>query len=256
MNEREALLRAVLEAPDDDAPRLVYADWLEEHGEAERAEFIRVDCALAAVGHPPKGCRDLDCPCYPLLLHKRDLAATERSGVPNSRRWAYYFRPGDDWSFRRGFIETVELGCDDFIARAGLLFRWHPIREVQLIGRRPSASEDPFLHFWNAGPTGFTRISAKYYTALFWENGGSGWVEHSSRPEQLPEALFRRLEVTWDADWQQERCRRSGRSPEVCFYCPSAETGSAALSRACVAYGRELAGLPPLPAQVPGGSSP
>ncbi len=42
MTEREALLRAVCEFPDDDTPRLVFADWLQEHGEEERAEFIRV----------------------------------------------------------------------------------------------------------------------------------------------------------------------------------------------------------------------
>lgn len=39
------LERAVLAAPDDDLPRLVYADWLDEHGEGERAEFIRIQCA-------------------------------------------------------------------------------------------------------------------------------------------------------------------------------------------------------------------
>jgi uncharacterized protein (TIGR02996 family) len=42
MNEREALLRAVCENPDDDTPRLVFADWLQEHGDEARAEFIRV----------------------------------------------------------------------------------------------------------------------------------------------------------------------------------------------------------------------
>src|SRR5436305_2053272 len=31
-SEADALWAAVLEAPEDDAPRLVYADWLEEHG--------------------------------------------------------------------------------------------------------------------------------------------------------------------------------------------------------------------------------
>jgi uncharacterized protein (TIGR02996 family) len=38
-----ALLAAVIEHPDDDTPRLVYADWLEEHTEqTERAELIRL----------------------------------------------------------------------------------------------------------------------------------------------------------------------------------------------------------------------
>src|SRR5262245_46948004 len=42
MTERDALLRAVCDNPDDDTPRLVFADWLQENGEEERAEFIRL----------------------------------------------------------------------------------------------------------------------------------------------------------------------------------------------------------------------
>jgi uncharacterized protein (TIGR02996 family) len=45
--QQQALGRAISDAPDDDAPRLVYADWLEEHGDPDRAEFIRVQCRLA-----------------------------------------------------------------------------------------------------------------------------------------------------------------------------------------------------------------
>ena len=41
-----AILAAVCAAPDDDTPRLVYADWLQEQGEEARAEFIRVQCEL------------------------------------------------------------------------------------------------------------------------------------------------------------------------------------------------------------------
>src|SRR5262249_15508960 len=43
-----ALLQAVKQQPDDDSPRLVLADWLEEYGdEADRAraEFVRLHCA-------------------------------------------------------------------------------------------------------------------------------------------------------------------------------------------------------------------
>lgn len=46
MNQRDALIRAVCENPDDDLPRLVFADWCEENGELERAEFIRIMCRL------------------------------------------------------------------------------------------------------------------------------------------------------------------------------------------------------------------
>jgi uncharacterized protein (TIGR02996 family) len=39
-------LRAICESPADDAPRLIYADWLDENGDAERAEFIRLQVGL------------------------------------------------------------------------------------------------------------------------------------------------------------------------------------------------------------------
>lgn len=50
--EHEAFLRAIFDAPNDDTPRLVYADFLEENGHAERAELIRVQCRLAAAVRP------------------------------------------------------------------------------------------------------------------------------------------------------------------------------------------------------------
>lgn len=42
MSECAAFINAILDNPDDDTARLVFADWLEEHGEPERAEFIRI----------------------------------------------------------------------------------------------------------------------------------------------------------------------------------------------------------------------
>src|SRR5262245_17450169 len=47
MNDNPQLLQAILDTPDDDGLRLVYADWLEEHGDASRAEFIRVQVERA-----------------------------------------------------------------------------------------------------------------------------------------------------------------------------------------------------------------
>jgi uncharacterized protein (TIGR02996 family) len=45
--DEQAFLTAIAAAPDDEALRLVYADWLEENGRAERGELIRVQVALA-----------------------------------------------------------------------------------------------------------------------------------------------------------------------------------------------------------------
>src|SRR5438477_12991110 len=47
--DRRAFLRAIADAPDDDAPRLLFADWLDEHAKSDadraRAEFVRLSCA-------------------------------------------------------------------------------------------------------------------------------------------------------------------------------------------------------------------
>ena len=46
-----ALEAAIVANAEEDTPRLAYADWLDEHGDADRAEFIRVQCQLAEL--PP-----------------------------------------------------------------------------------------------------------------------------------------------------------------------------------------------------------
>jgi uncharacterized protein (TIGR02996 family) len=45
-DEQRALWAAIRANPDDDTPRLVYADWLQENGDEARAEFIRLQCGL------------------------------------------------------------------------------------------------------------------------------------------------------------------------------------------------------------------
>ncbi len=47
--DHESFLRAIFDAPDDDTPRLVYADFLEDNGELEQAEFIRVHIDMEKV---------------------------------------------------------------------------------------------------------------------------------------------------------------------------------------------------------------
>src|SRR5262245_56371236 len=45
-NEIDGLIRAVIDSPDDDTPRLVCADWYDDHGRPERATLIRAQCEL------------------------------------------------------------------------------------------------------------------------------------------------------------------------------------------------------------------
>jgi uncharacterized protein (TIGR02996 family) len=55
--DEDALLAAIAAAPLDDAPRLVYADWLQEHDEHAKAEYVRTVVKLL---HPPEELADVE----------------------------------------------------------------------------------------------------------------------------------------------------------------------------------------------------
>jgi uncharacterized protein (TIGR02996 family) len=136
MTSDEAFLQAVIEAPDDDAPRLVYADWLEEHGQPERAEFIRVQCQLAKLARGDGGRKGLQ-------VRERNLLAR------HAGQWLGRLqRRLQHWVFRRGFVEQVRLNAQTFVAHADDLFRLGPVRQVTLVGAARqilSVAASPYL---------------------------------------------------------------------------------------------------------------
>jgi uncharacterized protein (TIGR02996 family) len=109
MTDGAALLRAVLADPGDDAPRLVYADWLEENGQPERAEFIRVQCELARKRSPALRRR-----AALLLANHHDALAGPLAA------------PGFRFRFRRGFAiafgHTGLIVADRAVTRSRVLF--------------------------------------------------------------------------------------------------------------------------------------
>ena len=46
MSEEQTFLNAIAASPFDDTPRLVYADWLDEHGEPAKAAYLRLVVSL------------------------------------------------------------------------------------------------------------------------------------------------------------------------------------------------------------------
>src|SRR5262245_33094349 len=108
MDLQAALLDAVLDAPEEDAPRLVLADWLDEHGDEHdrvRAEFIRVQCELARGVADRRRWREL-------RLREREL---------QQRHQAVWLRglwtPEDERlvTFHRGTV-TLVLSLREFLA--------------------------------------------------------------------------------------------------------------------------------------------
>src|SRR5262249_38283509 len=128
---RDALLAAVCEAPDEDAPRLVYADWLEEHGDEDdqaRAEFIRGQIALEgmAADHP-----DRDALRPRRVRLEREHGAGWLAELPD---WAAPLEPQEKVgraaggsAFWRGFLDQVGATVEDWIHGADDLVAAHPI---------------------------------------------------------------------------------------------------------------------------------
>ena len=87
MSAEPALLAAVVARPADDAPRLAYADWLEESGAAEAAARVRALAASASyIAAPPAARMNLPTanPTYYLTAW---LAITFPFKGPISLRW-------------------------------------------------------------------------------------------------------------------------------------------------------------------------
>lgn len=102
-----ALLQAIIDSPDDDSLRLVYADYLEERGEPERATFIRVQVELALLPQADERRASLE-------ARERELLASCKSDWgPDLRELC------DETEFVRGFVGYVRLEDQDFAGRDG-----------------------------------------------------------------------------------------------------------------------------------------
>src|SRR5262245_16095557 len=113
-----AFLRAIWDHPNDDGPRLVYADWLDEQGDP-RGEFIRLQCELARLD-------ESDPRRWPLEGRERFLLSQYGKGWAGPLR-----RFARSWRFRRGFVEDVTLPLAEFLRHGGDLFALAPVRRLR-----------------------------------------------------------------------------------------------------------------------------
>src|SRR5262245_49680602 len=129
MSTESALFQAILDDPDATDRRLVYADWLEDHGDAvrlARAEFIRVQCQLEVT--PPAD------PRFAVLLHREQQLLAEHRRRWNGPLHERLHRAGlvrrvairrggiRRWAYRRGFVEALWLQAEVFLEHTELLF--------------------------------------------------------------------------------------------------------------------------------------
>jgi uncharacterized protein (TIGR02996 family) len=120
MTERDRLLFAIASEPDDDTPRRIFADWLDDHDEPERATFLRTGLELAAL--------DQADPRYPATL-----AAHRRAWRPPSRPWEDHI-PGARVSFHRGMITCAIFDyLSEFAKGDPASFQQVPLEELCLV---------------------------------------------------------------------------------------------------------------------------
>src|SRR5262245_6782880 len=125
MNERQAFLRAIIDEPDDDVVRLVYADWLDEHGDTEadraRAAFIRLQVEAARLD--PYDPRRLDLEGRAEAL----LSAHCEAWLAGLEGWAVNQHIT---SFERGFPFVVRVGVCKLLDRGAELWAAAPFRHL------------------------------------------------------------------------------------------------------------------------------
>ena len=250
--------RAVLLDPSDDLARLAFADACEEAGDIGRAEFVRVQVELDAFpwvhdlrrgeydardGVSPEWQRAFD-------LHDREMRllwagpsqwranwvewcwseSRDENGRPRraDRLGGMIITPhgskglgkdpqscGVDTTrgtvrqvFRRGFVESIALPLAAFMEHAESLFNRHPIVSVTITDKNPSPLSS----------------GAAVWLTCYWLK--------CDTPACLPTPLF----DLPGSEVVETNCKR--------FATP--KLARAALSAACVAYGRKLAKLTPL----------
>ncbi|HJZ93978.1 MAG TPA: TIGR02996 domain-containing protein [Gemmataceae bacterium] len=144
MTEVQVLTRSVLEAPADDAPRLVIADWYEEYGDKDRADFIRIQCEIARL-EPSVikrvGNAHVDRDFFRLSsLREKEEAILGPSVIPARSRFkwlGFSYTAGLGVRFHRGFVDKIALPFDAFWRNATKYFSKQPITQVALSDKWP-----------------------------------------------------------------------------------------------------------------------
>lgn len=113
--DNSRFIAAIRSRPDDDAPRLIYADWLEEQGDV-RGELIRLQCRLARL-QPGDPIRESLLVVEGKLSNECKNRWIELSGI----------RDVNGVHFRRGFVHTLAMPAESFAKQIERIFKTAPL---------------------------------------------------------------------------------------------------------------------------------
>lgn len=124
-------LTAIIEHPEDDGPRIAYANWLKKQGDP-RGEFIHLGCKMAKKKErtPP---------------HNRLRIRIEELLKEYGKEWKGPFEKlGIECDFRRGFIESPDIAVNQFLQKGEKLMEHEPFTSVRLTRFDPRTRRDQF----------------------------------------------------------------------------------------------------------------
>ncbi len=197
MTDREALLRSILDNPDDDTLRLIYADAIEEESDSRRAAFIRAQIEYARLPeYDPVRIR--------ARYHDREKMfgarwMMELPALPEGLRWATH-------PFRRGFPSGIQSrDAATFVEHADGLFRQFPIDTLELSIARLSETREftdcPWIsHLVRlslpeglSGQAAGRLIGSPHYQRLRELHIGAGLTTNSTASSLVRSRLFKQL---------------------------------------------------------------
>jgi uncharacterized protein (TIGR02996 family) len=181
-------LQTIIDQPDDDAPRLIYADWLEDRGDP-RAEFIRVQIELARMSTADPRREKLQKREQVLLKkHEEEWAAPLRGVV-----WG--------WAFGRGFIDRITVELDS--SRFTEAFRLAPIQYLRDISQEADfrylvkagslLKRLRGLEFWSVYFTQNEKVGKKLFSSPYLANLNTLIVCHDRNGDMLRDSVLQTL---------------------------------------------------------------
>ena len=246
------ILRAILDDPFDDLPRLAYADLLEERGENARAEFVRVQLELARlrrVGcHEGEEC-NVTGPCDECVREVEAIKLEYRERelfVANAGVWTedlpeqlttkecpYCAEQAVDWE--TGAVECRQCDgtglvpdYDNIDFRRGFVARVEMPTDAFLAHAKALFSRHPVTEVMLADREPYPNGGGQ----VWYDVGRDMKSQSVPASVEIPTFLFRLLS-NWLPEYGFDRWRAY----------PDEAAALVALSRACVRHGRAEAGL-------------
>lgn len=152
MSTESDFIVSIVEHSNEDAYRLVFADWLEDHDQSERATFIRLHCELASLPDcdvvvvpdaPNCGCRRCDLSKRVRKMFNNDSPSDKRFPIFGVPKWCYLSDNESELEViehptpfkayavvRRGFVAVLHIPYMDFMRHSEAIRARHPVERV------------------------------------------------------------------------------------------------------------------------------